>query len=271
MFRNHSKNCKYVLLCMAMLLGALMLFGCNDGSDGSNGSAGAAGPAGPPGPAATTATDESCTVCHSADKIADIAVYHPDPMDEDLTVTVNSVTDTGGGVLLVNFTWTDEAGDPVTGELNTDNTRFYLADIVPAGTAASYLDENGDPAPAGIWFTDYLERWAIEGKPGRGVYPIGTWTEVGGGVYTYEFVTAAGSAEALAEAPDYDATHVQRLFMIVSREGFNNAIGIKDFKLDGTQLDPQRVLAPSDGCKSCHSPLFQNAAHAGSLPGHPSL
>jgi len=259
MFRNHSKNGTVVLLCLAMLLGALMLFGCNSGSDGKDGSPGAAGPEGPPGTTELVVTDESCTVCHSADKIADIAVYHPDPTDKDLTVTVNTIEDTGGGILRVNFTLTGEAGAPVTGVADIGSNRIYLADIVPAGTDASYL-VGGAPAPAGTWFTDYLERWAYERSSG----PLGTWAEVGGGVYTYTFATAAGSPEALAEAPDFDATHVQRLVMRVGLDGYNNAVGIQDFMLDGTLLDPQRVLAPSDGCQTCHSPQMQNAAHADS-------
>ena len=38
MFRNHSKKGKYVVFCMALMLGAFLLVGCgDDGSDGKDG------------------------------------------------------------------------------------------------------------------------------------------------------------------------------------------------------------------------------------------
>ena len=233
--------------------------------------------------------EEGCAVCHGTGRTADVAVIHPDPA-ETLTVTVTAITDAGGGLLQVAFSLTDEAGAGVTG-MTLGSNRFYVSDIVPAGTATSW----------GTWDSDYLERWAYERVSsgryttimpcttdpecvtalGAGstcsatsmacqvAYPIGTWTELTAGDYTYTFATALGSALAMTEAPDYAATHTQRLVMRVDGRdaGYTRAVGIQDFTVNGTPAlaaAPVRVLAPATGCQNCHSDEMDRAAHGGS-------
>lgn len=249
MKRGSNGRCVYLGLLFLLAL-SFLAAGCGDGSDGSAGAQGPEGPAGPPGP--VTTTDESCVVCHGEGTIVDTAVFMPPP-PPSLTVTITAVTDVGDGQFLAAFTVTDEDDEGVAG-FELGGNRFYINDIVPAGTAT---------ASWGTWDTDYLERWAYERD--RTGFPLGTWTDLGGGNYTYLFATLAGSTEALAEAPDYSPTHVQRVIIRVDGrdDGFGRAIGIQDFMVDGTLLDPQRVLAPTDGCKKCHSPEMDRAAHAG--------
>ncbi len=251
---KRGSNGRHVYLGLLFLLAlSLLAAGCGSGSDGQAGAQGPQGEPGPPGPVSTT--DESCVVCHGEGTIVDVAVFMPPPPPQ-MTVTITAVTDIGDGQFQAAFSVTDADDDGIEG-IEVDSARFYLNDIVPAGTAT---------ASWGTWDTDYLERWAQERTESRGiVYPLGTLTDVGDGDYTYLFVTLAGSAEALAEAPDYSPTHVQRVIIRVDGRdyGFNRAIGIQDFMVDGTLLDPQRVLAPVDGCKKCHSPEMDRAAHAG--------
>ena len=198
-------------------------------------------------------TSESCAVCHGEEKTVDVALNHPDPAPA-LNVTVTAITDIGAGLLEVSFSLADEAGDPVTG-IALGGNRFYISDMVPAGTPT---------ASWGTWDSDYPERWAYE-RDSAG-YPLGTWAELGLGDYTYTFATALGSAEALLEAPDYDANHTQRLVMRVDGRdyGLTRAVGIQDFLVDGTLVDPVRVSAATDGCTKCHSSEMDNAAHGGS-------
>jgi OmcA/MtrC family decaheme c-type cytochrome len=190
-------------------------------------------------------------VCHGEGRIADVEVSHPD-LAPALNVEITAVTDTGDGLLEVAFTLTDEDGNGVAG-IALGGNRFYISDIVPAGTATSW----------GTWDTAYLERWAYERD--RSGFPLGTWTEIGGGDYTYTFATAVGSEEALEQAPDYDPSHTQRVVLRIDGRdyGYNRTVGIQDFLVDGTLVEPERVLAPADGCMKCHSPAMANAAHAG--------
>jgi len=248
---------KVIFFGIVIFLTAFLLNGCAD--DGSDGATGPAGPSGPPGPPGDNGSiTETCIICHGSGKEADIAVAHPDPMEKSLAVKVTAVSDTSNGKLKVFFTLADGTGNGITG-MGLDGNRFYISDIVPAGTPT---------ASWGTWDTDYLERWADE-RDGEG-YPTGTWTEIGDGRYAYTFETAPGSAEALEQAPDFDISHTQRLVMRIdgSEYGYTRAVGIQDFTINGsiTLLSPQRVLAPIDGCKKCHGPEMDKAAHASSYP-----
>ena len=59
---------EYALFCIIIILGAVLLVGCNKGDKGDRGPAGPTGPAGPAGPAGTnvttTATSETCGGAH---------------------------------------------------------------------------------------------------------------------------------------------------------------------------------------------------------------
>ncbi len=250
---GHFKKSGFALYGIVVFLAAMLLVGCS-GDDGSVGPAGPAGPAG-----TTTATSESCIVCHTDGKIADIAVAHPDPTAQDVTVSNITLTNRGG-VPEVSF-YVATASGPVT-DLTFSNCRFYISDMVPAGTATSW----------GTWSSPYFERWAYELSSTSG----SVFTNNGGGSYTFTFVTGFGSAAALAEAPDYNPTHNQRLLIRVSGKTdangmalTNNTVGFLDFVVPAVGqaaagVDSQRMFVTIDACKKCHGPQMAQAAHAGS-------
>jgi OmcA/MtrC family decaheme c-type cytochrome len=268
MKRNHLKFKAggYALFFTVMMLGALLLIGC--GGSGDTGATGPPGPTGPTGPTTpVTTTGETCEVCHSAGKIADIAVAHPDPTGQNVTLSSITLTN-AGGIPAVSFHAATASG-PVT-DLTIDDFIFMLADLVPAGTATTSW---------GTWDSPYFERWAYErtgndrsGNP----YPYGTFdaSDAANGNYAYTFVTGFGSAEALNEAPEYNAADTQRLVILVSGHNdasgnavTNNTVGFLDFVTPSgggavTTSVSQRLFVTADACKKCHSPLFQQAAHA---------
>jgi hypothetical protein len=261
---NLKKGGGYLLLCAVMILAAFLLIGC--GSDGDTGATGATGPPGPPGAAAPggdlTTTAETCSICHGQGKIADIAVAHPDPTGEEVTLSNIVLTNTAG-IAVVSFNAATADG-PVT-DLVLDDFKFMIADLVPAGT-----DTLGG---WGTWDSPYFERWAYESPPSRyGTYPQGTLTNLTNGDYSYVFAT--GFAEATVEAPDYDPTHTQRLVITVSGHEdasgnalTNNTVGFLDFVVpavgaSAVALDSQRQFVTADACKKCHSQEFVEAAHA---------
>ena len=273
--RHLRKGGGYLLLCTVMILGALLLIGC--GSDGDAGPAGAPGPPGTPGtpgtPApgtpGTPATSETCSLCHGQGKIADIAVAHPDPTGEEVTLSNIVLTNTAG-IAKVSFNAATASG-PVTG-LTLDDLRFMIATLVPAGTAT---------ASWGTWDSPYFERWAyersgVDTRNNNTPYPNGTFdaSDAANGNYTYTFVTGFGSPEALAEAPDYNAADTQRLVIIASgledasgNALTNNTVGFLDFITPAgggavTTSDSQRLFVTADACKKCHSQEFVEAAHA---------
>ena len=280
-----KKGGRYVIFTV-MILGAFLLFGCGD--DGDRGPAGPPGPPGPPGDPGTSvsaATAETCSICHAQGDIADIAVAHPDdPAPTGSEVTISNITLTNtGGVPVVSFHLEEAlSGDPVVltdtppDDLAVDKFRFMMADLVPAGTPTDSW---------GTWDSPYWERWVYERTPGSTGYPQGTLdlTDAANGNYTYTFATAFGSPAALADAPDYDPTHVQRLFIrfdgreddnippVILADGASvtqRTVGFLDFNVpaDGATavaLDPQRQFVTAETCEQCHSPNWERAAHAG--------
>jgi OmcA/MtrC family decaheme c-type cytochrome len=267
MLQNHSKKGMQALFCASMMLSAILLFGCGGGSGGDTGPQGATGPPGPPGPPGEPTTNaESCQVCHTAGKIADIAVAHPDPTGQDVTLSSITLTNTGGHAV-VSFHAATTAG-PVT-NLTFADVRTYMAVLIPAGTAT--IGYNG--VSWGTWSSPYFERWAAETSSTAGA--IFDLANAATGDYTYTFATVFGSAAALLEAPDYNPAYTQRLVIRVSGHNdpvtglalTNNTVGFLDFVVpaDGANavpLDSQRMFVTADACKQCHSPLFQQAAHA---------
>ena len=262
MKRSHFKKGWYAPFFSIMILGMLLFIGC--GGSGDTGAQGPPGPPGPPGPTPPeTTTGETCEVCHVAEKVADIAVAHPDPTGLDVTLSNITLTNTGG-IPAVSF-HAATANGPVT-DLALSDIKFMLANLVPAGTPT---------ASWGTWDSPYFERWAYEsegndfsGNP----YPHGTFDTSGApnGNYTYTFDTGFGSAVALEEAPDYNEADFQRLVIVVSGNAVtNNTVGFLDFKTPAaggavTTSVSQRLFVTADACKKCHSPLFQQAAHADS-------
>jgi hypothetical protein len=257
MKRSHLKKGGYAFFYTVMILGALLLIGC-----GGSGDTGATGPAGPPGPSPGSSgspvpTSETCEVCHSAGKIADIAVAHPDPTGQDVTLTSITLTNTGG-IPVVTFHAATAAG-PVT-DIAFADVRLYIANLVPAGTATSW----------GTWESPYFERWAAETSSTAGA--TFDTTDAAAGNYTYTFATAF--ADATVEAPEYDPTDTQRLVIRVSghndANGYavtNNTVGFLDFVVpaagaSAVALDSQRLFVTADACKKCHGAPFQQAAHA---------
>jgi OmcA/MtrC family decaheme c-type cytochrome len=256
----------YALFFTVMMLGALLLIGCGGGGD--TGATGPPGPTGPTGPTTpVTTTGETCGVCHAAGKIADIAVAHPDPTGQDVTLTSITLTNTGG-TPAVSFHAATAAG-PVT-DLTLDDFVFMIADLVPAGTAT---------ATWGTWDSPYFERWAyertgVDTRNNNTPYPHGTFdvTDASNGNYTYTFVTPF--ADATVEAPEYNAADTQRLAIIVSGHNdtsgnavTNNTVGFLDFVTPTgggavTTSVSQRLFVTADACKKCHGAPFQQAAHA---------
>ena len=248
---------------------AVLLTGCNTGDTGPAGPPGPVGPEGPPGPVVTVpeepATGESCEVCHGTGKIADIAVYHPDPTGLDVTLSAITLANTGGTPSVSFHAATAEG--PVT-NLTVLDVQFMLADLVPANTAT---------ATWGTWPTPYFERWAYEaGRDYRGnPVPHGAFdnvTDSANGNYTYTFLT--GFADAATEAPDYNDADTQRLVILVSGQKdtsgsavTNNTVGFLDFVTpagggDVTTSVSQRLFVTAESCKECHGAPFQQAAHA---------
>jgi hypothetical protein len=264
MIRKHYNKWYQAALLGAMVFGAVQLCGCS-GDTGSQGPPGPIGPSGSSGSSGSTGTgtvaEESCTVCHTTGKVADIALAHPDPTGADVTISSITLTNTGG-VPVVSFHAATSAG-PVT-DLTFADVRFYLSDLVPADTAT---------ASWGTWSSPYFERWAAETSSTVGA--TFNTANAATGDYTYTFATGFGSTEALAEAPEYDPSHTQRLLIRVSGHDnangnavTNNTVGFLDFVVPAVgaaavPMDSQRLFVTADACKKCHGAPFQQAAHAG--------
>ena len=264
-----------ILFCIVMILGALLLIGC--GEDGKDGPPGPAGPAGPPGLPGTAigagaVEPETCVICHETGKVGDIAVAHPDPTNEAVIISAITLTNTAGsgqydGLPVVSFELSDSvSGAPVTAidgvDVDVDNFQFMMADLVPAGTSTTNW---------GTWDTDYWERWTYERTPTSSTaYPQGTLVNNQDGSYTYTFATEFGSPAATADAPDYDPTHPQRLYMrFDGRPDYpNRSVEFLDFTIPAangstaTVLPPQRQFVTGEACKQCHGQNFERAAHA---------
>jgi hypothetical protein len=256
-----------VLMCSIFLVVPLLFMGCGSGSDGAQGTQGIQGPpgldgsdgsTGPAGP--ITSTNESCMVCHTTGRIADISdsdtasITHYNPAYNNLPMAISavSITDNGSGNPQVSFHVASGGANVTT--LTASAFRFYLSDLVPAGAVAGS--------------TPQFERWAYEYSTST----FGTFNaaDAANGNYVYTFATAFGSAAAIAEAPDYNAAHTQRLILRASLTGYNNAVGIVDFKVADTVEGSttglgynERQFVTAAACKKCHGPLFAGAAHAG--------
>lgn len=242
------------ILCLIM---PLLFLGC-EGDDGAAGATGTPGQPGPPGP--VTDTDESCEVCHGTNKIADVAVFMPDPTAHDLVVDNLALTNTGGfGV--VSFDLKDATDDNASvTTLLANQARLYIADLVPADNTNS--------------FSDYFQRWTQERSTPDTSGPVShfqwtSFTNNGGGNYTIVMSTSLDNA--------VDPLDVQRLYLRISgvtsgSTSFNPVAGILDFVIPAvggtvTAADlaqRQKAYVTVEACKKCHGDPLQGVAHGSS-------
>ncbi len=248
-----------ILLATLVLVVPFVFYGCG-GSDGSTGATGATGPQGPQGPAgdngAVTNTNESCMVCHTTGRIADISDsattgmhYQAKYNQQTLAVTLTSV-DNAAGFPKVSFHV--QAGTDNVKTLARTNLRFYAADLTPAGTVTT----------EGTRSTDEFERWASESTGGT----LDN-TDAANGNYVYTFATPFDNAVNLAE--NFSVSHTQRIVVRASLTGFNGGAGFEDFipasgfPTAGTGFIARQFVT-TDACKKCHGPQMAGTAHGSS-------
>lgn len=248
------------LLVTAMLFATVGLFGCaDDGSDGAPGAPGAEGPAGP-----VTLTAETCAICHTTGKIADISVAHP-VLLEKAVATVDGVSVAADTSIDVAFHVETAAGVPVT-DLLIGDIRIYISDIVPAGTvsATGFVDT---VAPITTFQTAQLERWAYERSTTVGATLDAT--DAVNGNYVFNLVSTTADTTL---APDADlATHNQRVLVRVAGDDvtYNDTIALADFLMPATGATTaplaalSRSIVDMSACVACHNDPLQNAAHGG--------
>jgi len=285
------------VLILAMLVATVGLFGCAD--DGTNGvsSYQAAVDAGFIDPAEVSEADfyagltdavnnanaplahpeESCNVCHGEGKALGLSIDTLHPLvDPKLVIGDIVVTSGAGATDTVDFmVYENDGTTPVAG-LTLDEFRFYVADIVPAGTPTAN-------APVATWDTPQPERWLYErsGTDRSGVpYPNGAFADNGLGSYTYTFAADLAAGD-LARAPEFDATHVQRLMIragdiadVTGTADLSREAAIVEFTIpaDGVSTAVlsqdentfSRAIVVQQACANCHGDPLQSAAHGSS-------
>ena len=279
-----------ILMCSIFLVVPLLFMGCS-GDDGAPGATGATGAPGAPGDNGTTGpvtnTDESCMVCHSTARIADISdsvtfeVVGPPTVGvhfnanyekPDATID-NIIVSNAGGFPKVSFRVRKTTDNAAITSHPVGYPRFMIANLVPATPAA----------PVDNWSTSLWSTWASERatkSSSTDNSDIGVWdnSAAASGNYTYTFKTPFDNATI--NSPRFDNTQIQRLVVRTSSvavannavgQAINNAVGVVDFNLpiaDNTNAvlltynANQRVTV--DACKKCHGPLLAGAAHGGS-------
>jgi OmcA/MtrC family decaheme c-type cytochrome len=233
MFRKHSKKGKCVLFCMAMLLGAFMLFGCNDGSDGSDGADGADGAAGPAGADGGTSTDLSTM---TAEQQAEVTVSMP---ADSISVTIASPP-------VVTFALVDEFDRPILGLDSIIGTDRDSGRIIRWTMAKLVTGTNG-----------YSDSWLsyVVNDEGSPTYdsPYGGGTLVANvdNTYTYTFATDVGID------PAYDPTVTHRVAGQLGGggTGFEPINWFSDFVPDGSDVTQRKDIAMTASCNECHDPL----------------
>jgi hypothetical protein len=210
-------------------------------------------------------TGESCNVCHGEDQMVGLSINTLHPLvDPKLVVGSMNVLNNAGANDYVFFTVSSANANgtlsPVTGLLK-NSMRFYIADIVPAGTATANL-------PTGTWANAQPERWLYENNA-----PAGVLTEGPPGTYSYKFTVdiALGGAAA----PDFNILHTQRLMIrLGDTDTSSREAAIADFVIpaDGTATGAlsqdestfARAVVPQTACTNCHGDPLQSAAHGAS-------
>lgn len=283
-----------VLMCSIFLIVPLLFMGCggSDGATGAQGPQGIQGPPGPPGDNGATGpagpitnTNESCMVCHTTGRIADISDaatvsvtgpptvgvhYNANYEKPDVTID-NIIVSNVGGLPRVSFRVRKTADNAAITSHPSGYPRFMIANLVPATPAA----------PVDNWTTSLWETWASErATGGTASSPSGVWDTSGAasGNYAYTFVTPFDNATALS--PRFDNTQINRLVVRTSSvavannavgQALNNAVGVVDFQ-GVPALGANAAILPYnanqrvtvDACKKCHGPLLAGAAHGGS-------
>jgi OmcA/MtrC family decaheme c-type cytochrome len=189
-----------------------------------------------------------------------------DPKVEIADIIVTSVAGVGDTVTFNVFA--EDGTTPVLGQAFADY-RFYIADIVPAGTLTTNT-------PVATWSTSEVERWLYESSATS--TPTGTFTEIGGGAYSYTF--AADIALGGAAAPEFNIAHIQRLMIRAGVTDPDDLIGLSreaaivEFTIpaDGgntgvlsqDEATFSRAIVVQAACTNCHGDPLQSAAHGSS-------
>ena len=269
-----------ILLASLVLVVPFLFYGCtgDDGSDGAAGATGATGATGPAGP--VTNTDESCMVCHTTSRIADISDaatvsvtgpatvgvhYNANYEKPDVTID-NIIVSNVGGRPKVSFRVRKTSDNAAITSHPSGYPRFMIANLVPATPAA----------PVDNWTTSLWETWASERPSDNGV----VWDITGAATGNYAFTFKTPFDNATALSPRFDNTQINRLVVRTSSvavannavgQALNNAVGVVDFQgvpAVGANATPLAYLANQrvtvDACKKCHGPLLAGAAHGGS-------
>jgi len=267
-------------LLFALMAATLVMAGC-EGDDGSDGAPGAPGASayeiavanGFDGTeeewlyeqqATVANTGESCNVCHGEDQMIGLSINTLHPLVDPKIEIENIVVASGAGATdTVTFDAFEEDGTtPVLG-LTLDDFRFYIADIVPAGTATANL-------PTGTFETAQPERWLYERSS---TVPPGIFTDNGAGSYTYTFTVDIALGDAAA--PEFDIAHTQRLMIRAGgTDDLSREAAIVDFIIpaDGAntgvlsqdEADLARAIVVQTACSNCHGDPLQSAAHGSS-------
>jgi OmcA/MtrC family decaheme c-type cytochrome len=226
-----------ILLGVLCLILPFLYLGCS-GDDGAQGPPGAPGEPGAPGPG--TLANETCVLCHAADKIADVAVAHDTSTGTVIIGIDNASFNTVDNTASVNFTLSsavDVNGVDITSEVASALTeqdtsgrlarmRFTIGRLVPAAAA-------GDP-----------DSWDFYDP--RSHRTAAQLVDNGGGSYTFTFdnTVVLDPAEA-----GYTHRSVNPTF---------------DWVPDGVTPLLTREIVVTANCNECHNPLGYTPGFHGS-------
>jgi OmcA/MtrC family decaheme c-type cytochrome len=220
----------------AIVLAAFLLAGC-DGSTGAPGPAGPAGPPGTPGPGGPPGAGGGVPVT-SAEKI-------------NVSITDIAVP-AGGGAPTVTLSLTDDLEQGLTG-LPAANVSFVISQLTPGINGGSsewqsYITRSSGGIPDAQATTESAT--------------AGTFTEQGGGSYTYTF------AQALTDypgGPSFDATKTHRIGVEIrtssgglSEENIPADNAPFDFVPTGGAPLFTRLIVDSSTCNACHDNLVMH-------------
>lgn len=247
-------------LLLALLPAALTGLSACSGSDGADGKDGKNGIDAP-------VTNESCMVCHTTGRIADISDtnstsgFHYVDADHATLAVSNLTLTNAGGFPQVSFNVKKNGANYTA--LTLAQLRLYLADLVPANT----------PTAQGTFASDYYELWASERDTTPGILLDSSDSASG----NYKVTMATGFAAAVVTAPEYSRSHPQRLVVRLAGKSeadasiTDNTVGILDFRVPtvGTTVTSadlkqyQKAYVTIAACQKCHGAKMENAAHAG--------
>ena len=271
-FKYSSELGKYLLLSLALVSMAVVLFGC--GSSGDTGPAGATGPAGPAGPAGTVTPNAVANNVYQKTQVSTqggVAQFHGTAVvtaqDELQGAPANpkylaniAITGTptayAAGVARFTFSVKDKAGNGVAGLTSVTAGIFKLAPKDPIGTAdgksynrwVPYIYRSGRTVNAG-----YRETGTVAG---------GQLVDNGGGNYTYTFATNLLTATRPfpingVSLIGYDRSLTHRVSVYLGGHAGPTGEADKDFVPDGVTALQTRNIVETATCKKCHGPEFR--------------